>query len=290
MARLASLDADFNAPSELSEEQIAKISTHPTVLRVSKKNKALAAKLRSQGSIPMSTAKGTKLYDRKVKTQNRLNSLKVRLRNAMKEKTRKQHFRKADTIAFDSQLSNHSAQKSPVGDKPMKPREYNTPERAEVVRWICQPVTYLTDGELLKRRIRGIEAMAAMCRRQETRRRRKPKSQVKQEEPDTPSEDSEDDMIDSSEDAVEDLFPLVCKKSQCIFCLGDERKPYQERIFNYSRPSKMMDEADKHLRKYAPNDKVPCPHPMCKSAAVVLPGVMALKAHTARVHKIFLRE
>lgn len=79
----------------------------------------------------MSTAKGTKLYDRKVKTQN---SLKVRLRNAMKEKARKQHFRKADTIAFDSQFSNHSTQKSPAGDKPVKPPEYDIPERAEVIR------------------------------------------------------------------------------------------------------------------------------------------------------------
>lgn len=120
--------------------------------------------------------------------------------------------------------------------------------------------------------------MAAMCRRQETRRRRKPKSQVKQEESDTPSEDPEDDMIDSPEDTVKDLFSLVCKKSQCIFCLGDERKPYLERMFEYSRRSKMMDEVDKHLRKFAPNDKVQYPHPMCKSAAMVLPGVMAVSS------------
>ena len=289
MARLASLDADANAPRELSEEQIAQLSAHPTVIRLSKKNKALASKLRSQGYVPMSTAKGTKLYDQKVKTQNRLNSSKVRLRNAMKETARKRHFRKADTITFDSQFSNHSAQKSPVGDKLVKSREYDISERAEVVRWICQPVADLTDQELLQRRIRGIEAMAAMCRRQETRRRRKPKSQVKQEESDTPSDDSDDDIIDSSEDTERDHFPLVCKKSQCIFCLGDERKTYQRRTFNYSRPSKMMDEVDKHLRKFAPHDEVPCPHPMCKSAAVVLPSVMAFKAHTATVHKIFLR-
>lgn len=51
--------------------------------------------------------------------------------------------------------------------------------------------------------------MAAICHRQETRLR-KPKSQVKQEKPDTPLGDSEDDMIDSSEDTVKTLFPLVC--------------------------------------------------------------------------------
>ena len=114
-------------------------------------------------------------------------------------------------------------------------------------------MTGLTDRELLKQRIKRVEAMAAMCRRQETRRRRKPKSQ---EESDTPSENPEDDMIDSPEDTVKDIFSLVCKKSQCIFCLGDERKPYLEQMFEYSRRSKMIDEVDKHLRKFAPNDKV----------------------------------
>ena len=289
MARLASLDADANAPSNLSKEQITQLSTHPKVVRLSKKNKALSTKLRLQGYIPMSTAKGTKLYDRKVKTQNRLNSLKVRLRDAMKANARKRHFRKADTITFESQFSNHSTQKLPVGDKPMRPREYDIPERAEVVQWICQPVASLTDRELLKRRIKGIEAMAAMCRRQETRRCRKSKSQVKQKEPGTPSDNSKDDLIHRSEDTAKDLFPLVCKKSQCIFCLGDERKPYEQRTFNYSRPSKMMDEADKHLRKFGLNDKVPCPHPTCKSSAVILSNITDFKAHTAKVHKIFLR-
>lgn len=44
-----------------------------------------------------------------------------------------------------------------------------------------------------------------------------------------------------------------------------------------------------NLRKFAPSNKIPCPHPMCKPAAVILLGVMAFKAHTATVHKIFLR-
>ena len=86
---------------------------------------------------------------------------------------------------------------------------------------------------------------------------------------------------------MKDYFPLICEESRCIFCLGDERKIYQRRTFNYSRSSKMMNEVDKLLRKFALNDKVLCPHPMCKSVAVVLPGVMAFKAHTVTAHKIY---
>ena len=110
MARLASLDADVNVPSELSEKQITQLRTHSNVVRLSKKNKALAAKLQSQGYMPMKTAKNTRLYDQKMKTQNRLNSLEIRLRNSMKKQARKRHFRKTDTIIFDSQFINHSAQ------------------------------------------------------------------------------------------------------------------------------------------------------------------------------------
>lgn len=79
MARLASLTADLNAPTKLLEGQIAEFCNHLKVIRLSNKNKALTAKLRSQGYVLMSTAKGTPLYDQKMKAQARLNSFKFRL-------------------------------------------------------------------------------------------------------------------------------------------------------------------------------------------------------------------
>ncbi len=281
MARLASLTADPDAPTKLSEGQIAEFRNHPKVIRLSNKNKALTAKLRSRGYVPMSTAKGTPLYDQKMKAQARLNSFKFRLRHSMIEKVRKRHFRKADTIAFDSQFSASSAQKNPASDESAAPREYNIPERAEVVRWICQPAADLTDREIFTRRIRGIEALAALCRRQETQRRGRPKQSIKQEESEMSSGDWEEDVVDP--------FPVECKPKQCIFCLGDERKTYKERVFEYCRPNKMMNEVGKHLKNFAADDQVPCPHPRCKEAKLILPSVMAFKNHTAKVHKIALR-
>jgi len=281
MARLASLTADPNAPMELSEEQKAEFRRHPNVIRLSNRNKALTAKLKLRGYKLISTAKGTPLYEQKMKVQSRLNSYKVRLRQSMIEKGRKRHFRKADTIAFDSQFSASSDQKNPMTNEPTARRKYNIPERAGVVRWICQPAADLTDGEILTRRIRGIEALAALCRRQETQRRGRPKRSVKQEESETSSDDTEEYIVDP--------FPMECKPKQCIFCLGDERKLYEERIFEYSKVNKMLDEVGKHLKTFAPDDKVPCPHPRCKAAKLVLPNVMTFKNHTAKVHKILLR-
>jgi len=38
-----------------------------------------------------------------------------------------------------------------------------------------------------------------------------------------------------------------------------------------------MNEAEKHLKEYAPEDEVPYPHPQCKAAGLVLPSVMGFK-------------
>ena len=281
MARLVSLTADPNAPTELPEEQKAEFRNHPKVLRLSNRNKALTAQLKSQGYRPISTAKGTSLYNQKMKAQARLNSYNVRLRHSMIEKGRKRYFRKADTIAFNSQFSPSSGQNLSVSDEPAARRKYNIPERARVVRWICQPVAGLTDQEIFAQRIRGIEALAALCRRQETQRRGRPKWSVEQEESELSSDDLEEDLVDK--------FPMECKPKQCIFCLGDERKPYEERIFEYCRASKMMDEVEKHLNDFEPDDQVPCPHPQCEAAKLVLSNVTTFKNHTAKVHKIVLR-
>ncbi|KAA6415050.1 MAG: hypothetical protein FRX48_01801 [Lasallia pustulata] len=145
----------------------------------------------------------------------------------------------------------------------------------------ARPGDGLSDREELRRRIQAIKARADLCNRRETQRRGQPKSTAKQEE-------SEGAVKESKEDAKE-KFPMVCRPTQCLFCLGDERLPYLHRVFEYAKPNRMMNEVGKHLERLAPEDQVPCPHPQCKAAGLVLPTVMDLKNHTATVHKIFLR-
>lgn len=94
---------------------------------------------------------------------------------------------------------------------------------------------------------------------------------------------------------LETLIKLVdarcgsCKPMQCIFCLSNERKSYQGRTAQYARPNKMMNEAERHLKRVASDDPIPCPHPSCTASELVLPHVMAFKNHTAMVYKILLR-
>lgn len=86
-----------------------------------------------------------------------------------------------------------------------------------------------------------------------------------------------------------DCFPLVCKPTQCIFCLGNERKSYQGRTAEYARPNKMMNEVERHLKRFALDNPIPCLHPQCTASKLVFPHVTVFKNYTAMVHKILLR-
>ena len=94
-------------------------------------------------------------------------------------------------------------------------------------------------------------------------------------------------MNDSDESFKE--FPTICRPTQCPFCLDNESLPYHHRIYEYAKPHQMMNEVEKHLKRFAPANEVPCPHPQCKATGLILPEVMTFKNHTATVHEIFLR-
>lgn len=154
-----------------------------------------------------------------------------------------------------------------------------------MVRLTCEPIADLTDHEKHARRIEAAQARVALCGRQESRHHGRPRSTHQPRE----SIIAPKEFLKVSEDDKKDRFPLVCKPTQCIFCLGNERKSYQGRTFEYARPNKVMDEVERHLNRFVPGHTIPRPHPTCKAAGLVLPGVMVFKNRTATVHKIFLR-
>jgi hypothetical protein len=87
-----------------------------------------------------------------------------------------------------------------------------------------------------------------------------------------------------------DEFPVVCKKTQCIICMGNERLPYIDRTRAFNRVSHMWDHVeDVHLRHVSSEQRIICHHPVCKAEGVVLNNVMHFKNHVARVHEIDLR-
>ncbi len=168
-----------------------------------------------------------------------------------------------------------------MNDESATRRIYNISERVEIVRWICQSAIDLTDQKIFAQRIRDIEVLTILCRWQKTRRRDRSKWSVEQEEFEVSSDDLKENIVNK--------FLMKCKSKQCIFCLSDDRKLYEKRIFEYSKVNKMLNEIEKHLKTFAPDDKIPCLHSRCKTVNLILPNVITFKNHTAKMHKIVLR-
>ena len=93
--------------------------------------------------------------------------------------------------------------------------------------------------------------MVALASRQETQ---KPRSSPAYEAP----VKEESPRPEPSPMAVEE-FPLVCEKTQCIICIGNERYSYEKRSRCFQRVSHMMDHVENvHLKYQAADETVAC--------------------------------
>ncbi len=275
------LTVDPNVPIKLSPELSKKVVSGKRMLQLSRESKELTQKLKDKYDFVRCAPANEPWLRTKKQVDATLHREKNNRRNRLLEKARKRHFRNADTSILEAQFPDPFIIASDEDIKPSAPRQYDIPERGEIVRLTCEPISNSTDLRKHAQRLETIRARVALCGRQESRHRARPRL--------TPSSTESMTSLGDSEEDINDRFPLVCKPTQCIFCLGNESKSYPGRMFEYAKANKMMNEVEKHLKKYAPKDEVPCPHRQCKAAGLVLPSVMGFKNHTATVHKIFLR-
>ena len=75
--------------------------------------------------------------------------------------------------------------------------------------------------------------------------------------------------------------PLICEKTQCIFCIR------KLGVSTFSRLAKMMDHVESHLRKERA-ETIACYHPVYKAKGLVLDNMMHFKNHAQRVYSISL--
>ena len=175
MARLASLTADRNAPTNLSPEKHQKLMNDSTIIKLDQRNRRLTAKLRNMGFKPFNTAKGTEaggpLYEKKREAQAKLNYFKIRMRTRIIEKARKRHFRTADIHAFNAQFGDSYTLRYLVNSKHQVPTAFNIREKSEIVRLAYHPTFDRSDIQDLAHRIKAIQARAVLCDRQKTQYR-----------------------------------------------------------------------------------------------------------------------
>ena len=142
----------------------------------------------------------------------------------------------------------------------------------------------LSPLEIVRRRICAVDFSVALCSRQEIPQRLDTRSQSSSTEGSSKDSLTENSSPESSRTSPEpNPVPLICEKTQCIFCIG---KPG---VSTFSRPAKMMDHVESHLRK-EPAETIACRYPVCKSEGLVLNDVMQFKNHVQIVHGIRLWE
>jgi hypothetical protein len=161
--------------------------------------------------------------------------------------------------------------------------KHQLPERTQLQDIMCDLSKGLKPRDIVVRRIHAIDTMVAISRRQEVQCH---KSQLSKSS--SASSLGESPMV-KEESPVPNIFPVKCKKTQCIFCISDDRQSYDRRMRTFSKPDKMMDHVKRHLEKRTPG-KYECCHLVCKAEGLLLNNIILFKNHVERVHKIRLRE
>ena len=277
MARLMSLNIDPTAPTKLSLEQSKRLASNRRLIRLSRQRTILTAQIKDRYGI-IANARGTDLYDQKKLADAELNRAKTHLRTKALRKARKKHFREADTREIDRQFANLSPSLQEHSNARVNPTAYEIKERGLVVQLTCDP-SNMTGQEKTDQRVRAIVARAALCSRQESHCRGRP------------SYRPEPEQIEDVREAKKEIsFPMVCQPTQCIFCIGNESKSYESRLFSYCNVNKMRDHVERcHLRYMPPTLPVSCEHPFCKAVGLVLRNKQVFKNHVYRIHGIGLR-
>jgi len=199
VARLMSLTVDPTAPTELSAEQSRKLANHPRVVKLQSESKALTAKIRTQKYSSVEEARGTELYKQKKQADAALSCARTELRARLIKKARKRHFRNADTLELDAQFADSSFREPSRSVTRPERKVYEVAERDLVIRLTCDPVAPMTGHEKLAWRIDAIKARAALCNRQESQRRGRRKSNLKQDE------------VEDTPKARTESFPEICE-------------------------------------------------------------------------------
>lgn len=216
---------------------------------------------------------------KEVKEYQDLGRQLTNARKSFKEEVSRE-FKRDYIFRFHNEQMKRQLDKTYVTDVYVEPVvQHQLEERTRLQQILCDFSTDLGMKDIIRRKTRAINLMVALASKQETPRQQPSlacKIPVKEESPD----------LDPSPAPME--FPIICHKTQCIFCIGNEQYPFEKRARSFRRVSHMMDHVENVHLKLLPADKIPCHHPVCKSE-VLFNNVNHFKNHVARVHGIMLR-
>jgi len=258
---------DARRPRKLNLAQQAELDRHPEV-------RLLRRRLKSQLKIfqdqkrSITSMRGTPLYKDYRQTYQAHRNTRRRHEKALLKEVKERYKKEQPVIDIQRQLNG-----SPVAEQEViQAAEYIFAERVQAIDALFTFATFSTEEEC-QRRAAAINALIALCKKQESQgfRRRETDIRVKEE------------LSFSPPPSLSKTLPVECKATQCIFCLGNEDLSVADRLKTFaSRGDLKKHFHRKHLRHHPNSQPIACPHPRCD---VILNGTMHLQNHAEKVHR-----
>jgi Protein of unknown function (DUF3435) len=201
-----SLTCDPRAPVDVPKEVMAALLPDLEITKLKREREEFRKKYRSLSRAPPEIGKECEQILRQI------DSLQKQYDRAVKVEYRRDYFGRIHDEELKRQLKKVSA------DKYIHPVVcLQLLERTRLQEVVCDLSKDISSSNIISRRIRAIDLMVALSYRQE------------QEVPS--SNHSSKACSESLEEQPlhEVSLPLVCKKTQCIICIGDDRSTYEYR-------------------------------------------------------------
>ncbi|KAL9580150.1 MAG: hypothetical protein Q9212_004664 [Teloschistes hypoglaucus] len=146
-------------------------------------------------------------------------------------------------------------------------------ERVHAIDALFTFATSSTEQEC-QRRVTAINALIALCKKQESQGFRRRKANIKVIEEQTSV---------SPPPSLSETLSVKCKATQCIFCLGNKDLSAADRLKTFAARGDLKKNFHrKHLRHHPAGQPIACPHPRCD---VTLNGTIHLQNHAEVVHR-----
>ncbi len=259
---------DPRRPRKLNLAQQAEVDRHPEVRLLRRRLKLLLQNFQEQKR-SIASMKGTPLYDNYRQVYQAHRNLKRRYEKALLIKVKERYKREQPVIDIQRQLKG-----MPVGDH-QNPRaaDYVFAERVQAIDTLFTFATSST-AEECERRAAAINALTALCKKQESQGFRRHQMDVKVKE---------EKASVSPPPSLSKTLRVECKATQCIFCHGNEDLFIADRLKTFaSRGDLKKHFHRKPLRHHRDGQPIACPHPRCD---VSLNSTKHLQNHAEVVHK-----
>ena len=265
---------DTKRPQELSKAQRSDVDRHPELKLLTQTIKGLEDYALKTYKSSIRKLNGTPISDKYRKLKSDYHKKRRRFRNAYLEEVKDRYKKEQPAIDVQLQL-NGMPIKAEDPDQAIV-QDSLLSERVNVISSLFIFATSFAVEER-KTRITAINAVAALCRLQEGSRCPPKEHSV----PETKQLATPPNSLSSS--PAPESIPIICKSTQCIFCIGDESQPAEKRLRAFhARGDLKKHFLRKHARYHLVDAPIDCPHPRCR---ITFNSIKGLRGHAELIHK-----